>query len=423
MFGQSYFPPINSNNWDSIPPSQLNWNQNYIDSLNLFLDSNNSKAFILLIDGKIVLEKYFNGHAPTTSWFWASAGKSLTAFTLGIAQSENLLNIDDTSSSYLNSGWTSTSPSQESKISIRNQLTMTSGLDDGVNDPNCTVDSCLIYEADPGTRWAYHNGPYTLLGDVLEAATNQNLNNYTYQKVLNPIGMNGLYVKLGFNTVFFSTPRSMARFGHLVLNEGHWDSHVILNDSIYFQEMTNSSQSLNPAYGYLWWLNGKSTFKIPQSQIDFPGSICKDAPSDMYAALGKNGQLLNIVPSKKMVWIRMGDEPGNSLVPFQLNNQIWQYLKLIQNEGLSNPEITFLEKSIQAYPNPVQDILKVKWGENLKSDIKGNYIVSDGLGKRIINGAITSSHFEIDCSHLEKGLYFLTLKTKKKNSTIKFLKG
>ncbi|MEZ5069123.1 MAG: hypothetical protein R2847_11860 [Bacteroidia bacterium] len=38
---------------------------------------------------------------------------------------------------------------------------MTSGLDDGVPDNHCTYDSCLVYLADAGTRWAYHNAPYT----------------------------------------------------------------------------------------------------------------------------------------------------------------------------------------------------------------------------------------------------------------------
>ena len=55
-----YFPPVNSNTWDTISPLQLGWCDNKIDSLYQFLDSTDSKAFILLKDGKIVLEKYFN---------------------------------------------------------------------------------------------------------------------------------------------------------------------------------------------------------------------------------------------------------------------------------------------------------------------------------------------------------------------------
>ena len=57
---QSYFPPNSSSNWDSISPSSLDYCQTNIDSLYNYLDANNTKAFILLKDGKIVLENYFN---------------------------------------------------------------------------------------------------------------------------------------------------------------------------------------------------------------------------------------------------------------------------------------------------------------------------------------------------------------------------
>ena len=53
---QLYFPPVNSNTWDTTSPLQLSWCDNKIDSLYQFLDSTDSKAFILLKDGKIVLK-------------------------------------------------------------------------------------------------------------------------------------------------------------------------------------------------------------------------------------------------------------------------------------------------------------------------------------------------------------------------------
>jgi hypothetical protein len=46
----------------------------------------------------------------------------------------------------------------------------------------------------------------------------------------------------------------------------------------------------------------------------------------MIAAMGKNGQFLNVVPSQNLVWLRMGDDPGGSEVPFQLNDHIWEYI-------------------------------------------------------------------------------------------------
>ena len=323
---QSYFPPNNSSEWDTLSPSNFDWCPDKIDSLYGFLDEANSKSFILLKDGKIVLEQYFDEHTDSSYWYWASAGKTLSSFLLGIAQEEGFLNINDTTSDYLGSGWTYSSPEEEEKITIWNQLTMTSGLDDGVSNPFCTDDSCLIYLAEPETRWAYHNAPYTLLRPVLENATGQGINIYANQRLLNPIGMDGIFSYVGYDNVFSSTTRSMARFGLLIQNNGEWDGTQILSDENYFSQMVNSSQDLNESYGYLWWLNGKSSFMLPGTQFVFDGSLFPNAPNDVIAALGKNGQIINVVPSENMVWIRMGNATSTELVETNLNIGIWNYI-------------------------------------------------------------------------------------------------
>ncbi|MGB2458274.1 MAG: serine hydrolase domain-containing protein [Flavobacteriales bacterium] len=330
---QSYFPPISSSNWDSISPSSLDYCQANIDSLYDYLDANNTKAFILLKDGKIVLENYFNEHTDTSNWYWASAGKTIIALLTGIAQKDGLLDINTSTSSYLSEAWTNTTPEQESMISLWHQLTMTSGLDDGVEDPYCTLDTCLVYLAEAGTRWAYHNGPYTLLRNVIENASGLGINNYAFQKLTSPIGMNGVFVYEDYNSIFFSTARSMARFGLLILNEGQWNQNDILGDDVYYNAMINTSQEHNESYGYLWWLNGKNSFMVPQTQYVFDGQLSPNAPSDMFAAMGKNGQFINIVPSENMVWIRMGDAPEETLVPFNFNDEIWTYINQLNCEA------------------------------------------------------------------------------------------
>lgn len=333
-----YFPPLNGSNWDTTEPRSLNWCSSKIDSLYRFLDSNNTKAFMLLKNGKIVLEKYFGTHTQNTLWYWASAGKTLTSFVTGIAQQEHFLAITEPSSHYLGTGWTVCPPSKEDKITIRHQLTMTTGLDDEVQDPYCTLDTCLRYKADAGTRWAYHNAPYTQLDKVIETATGSTLNDYTTLKLKTPTGMTGMFYTVDYNHVFFSTARSMARFGLLILNKGNWNGNQVMTDTAYFRQMTHASQELNKGYGYLWWLNGSVSFMVPQSQIVFPGMMCPNAPADMIAALGKNGQLLNIVPSENLIWLRMGDAPENAEVPFLLNDQIWRYIKVFDCHANDIPE-------------------------------------------------------------------------------------
>src|SRR6478736_2731994 len=72
-----YFPPLTNNTWDTIAPASLGWCQPAIDSLYSYLEQTNTKAFMILKDGKIVLEKYFGNYTVDSIHYWASAGKSL----------------------------------------------------------------------------------------------------------------------------------------------------------------------------------------------------------------------------------------------------------------------------------------------------------------------------------------------------------
>jgi CubicO group peptidase (beta-lactamase class C family) len=402
-----YFPPVTGNTWDTISPVSLNWQQTKIDSLYHFLDTNDTKAFILLKEGKIVLEHYSGTHDQSSLWYWASAGKSLTAFLVGLAQQDQYLSLSDTTSDYLGTGWTSCNQAQEEKITIRHQLSMSSGLDDGVADPYCTFDSCLNCLADAGTRWAYHNAPYTLLDSVMEVATGMPLNTYLNQKVKTATGMTGAFVKSGYNNVFYSNARSMARYGLLILNHGNWNGTQILTDTAFFNQMVQSSQSLNPSYGYLWWLNGKPGFMVPGVQFLFPGFLFPDAPQDAFAAMGKNGQFLNVIPSSGMVWIRMGESPGSAEVPYLLNNQIWQHINDLDGSvtGIDAPAPKTLR--IQIYPNPTSGTLFVQSDHLLQSiellGFRGDVLKTFGCNEAKITLRIND---------LPDGFYLLRITTK-----------
>lgn len=397
-----YFPPNTGNTWDTISPQTLGYCSDKIDSLYAFLDTNNTKAFILLKDGKIVLEKYFGTHTQNSLWQWASAGKTITAFMVGVAQQEGYLSINDTTATYLGKGWTNCTPEQEEKITILNQLTMTSGLDDGVTDPFCTDVNCLVYKANAGSRWAYHNGPYTLLDGVIENATQQSLNSYTTQKLKNPTGITGGFVPVGYNNVYFSNARSMARFDLLILNKGNWNGNQILTDTDYYNQMISTSQTINKSYGYLWWLNGKQNFMVPSSQIVFPGFVAPNAPADMISAMGKGGQFLNVIPSQNMVWIRMGDEPVNSLVPFLLNDNIWEYVNdLVCNPTAIQPN-DFENNFVQLFPNPTNDIF------NLKSNFLIVKVeIFNQQGQMVETLQAQNKEISVKIEHLPKGLYYL----------------
>ena len=326
-----YFPPTTGTRWETTTAASLGWNETELNNLYPYLQSKNTKAFIILKNGRIVAEKYFGTFTADSAWYWASAGKTMTAFLTGIAQQEGLLNINNRSSLYLTTGWTSLPLAKENLITVKHQLTMTSGLDDGGTDNDCTLPACLTYKADAGTRWAYHNAAYTLLDKVVENATGLSYNNYFQQKIRDRIGMNGLWLKtMNSNNVFFSNARSMARFGLLMLNKGKWDNTSILSDENYFNSQVNTSQNLNISYGYLTWLNGKSSSMVPGIQTVFPVSLVPNAPADMYAALGKDDQKIYVVPSQKLVVIRMGNAAGGfSFAVSGFDSELWGKLKTI----------------------------------------------------------------------------------------------
>lgn len=411
-----YFPPLTGSTWETTDPATLGWCPDKIDSLLTFLDDTDSKAFLLLKDGKIVIEHYFGTFTRDSVWYWASAGKTITSMLVGIAQEDGLLDISQPTSTYLGTGWTSLTPAQESAITVRHQLSMSTGLDDGAGDPDCTLPSCLVYKAAPGTRWAYHNAPYTLLDSVIRNTTGQTLNQYTTQKIKTKTGMTGLWVKSGYNNVFVSTARSMARYGILMQNGGQWNTQTVLGDTAYFRQMTHTSQTLNRSYGYLWWLAGQSSFMIPQSQLVFNGSAMPAAPNDVIAALGKNGQILNISPGTGLVLVRMGQQPdGQSFyISNVYNDKIWQHVNALSCNSSSVSENTVLKMPI-IFPNPAEDMLYL----SVDNQIFEHTILYNNRGQKLREYQQID---RIDVSELAPGLYFVRRQTDNAVQTSSFIK-
>ncbi|MFK7923305.1 MAG: serine hydrolase [Bacteroidia bacterium] len=403
---QLYFPPIANENWETISPDSLGWCPDKVDSLLTFLDQKNSKSFIVLHKGKIAIEAYFDDYGRDSNWYWASSAKSLVGFMVGMAQEEGLLNIEDSTSQYLGTGWTDLSPTQEANIKIRHQLSMSTGLDDGVPNSNCLLDTCLQYLADPDTRWAYHNAPYRLLQDVLANASGQSINAFTQQRMFQRIGMRGLW----FNYLRFGRARDMARFGLLMLGKGVWDSDTLLHDQNYFQAMISPSQSLNQSYGYLWWLNGQGSYMLPSLQLQFPTNLIPAAPNDCYAALGKNDQKIYVVPSMDLVIVRQGDASGNSVFALSsFDNELWEHLNEVFCSASTPVEDTFAKSELSLYPNPTSDLLSIAWERSSSS--ASTIKLFDTQGKLVMRTSVPAGQNEISLpvNRLSVGLYLIQI--------------
>ena len=324
-----YFPATTGTDWETKSPSSLGWNQNALQPLKDYLLEKNSKSFMILVNGRIVMEEYFDGHTSTASWPWNSAGKTLVTATTGIAQQEGLLHINTKVAQYLGTGWTSEPLEKENLITSRHLLTMTSGIND---ESDFIVKANLTYLKDAGVRWSYHN-VFQKLMDVVAAASNQDFESYFNTKMKNKIGMDGSWNNGIVFKIYNSNTRSMARFGLLALNKGKWKEDQIINES-FFNESMSTSQNINPAYGYLWWLNGKTSYMVPGGQTVYEGLLVPSAPADMYAAMGADDQRIYVIPSKNMVVIRMGDASDPANPNFALSgfdDALWQKINAVIN--------------------------------------------------------------------------------------------
>ena len=234
----------------------------------------------------------------------ASVQKSVVSILFGIAQHRQLIRLQDTVTKHLGAGWSKADATAESRITLRHLLTMSSGLNDK-----------LEYRVPPGTKWQYNTGAYSQSLTAICRAANMEPNPLTRKWLTSPLGMSdSKWVKrqtvssaanrLGFAT----TTRDLARIGVLMLARGEWNGVPIVHDKAYLRESISPSQTMNPAYGYLWWLNGARS--AIRSGRRVRGPLVPGAPDDLFAALGALGRKLYVVPSRQLVVARLGGDPG-----------------------------------------------------------------------------------------------------------------
>ena len=197
----------------------------------------------------------------------------------------------------------------------------------------------------------------------------------------------------------------MARFGLLMQNNCIWNNDTLLYDTSYVQQMTKTSQSLNLSYGYLWWLNGKSSYMLPTSQIVFPGSYAPAAPSDMFAGLGKNGQIVSVSKRLGLVVVRMGNQATSGEVPTQLCNTIWEKLNSVMCNLTSINETLPNTTTVSIFPNPANSEINI---EGLNKNENNTIQIFDVQGKLVITKTITEKG-TIDLSELNKGVYVIKI--------------
>jgi CubicO group peptidase (beta-lactamase class C family) len=321
--------------WRTVSPAAVGLDAAKLDRIAQTAKNGKSNCFVVVRDGKLAGEWYFNGTGPNTTQDVYSVTKSLTSTLVGIAQDEGKLQIGARASSWI-PAWSGT-PSDP--VTIQELLSMDSGrqwsfqtdYEQLLSAPDRTAfASGLGQSQPPATHWTYNNAAVQTLEQVLRTATGEDVATFAKQQLFAPLGMTHTSMgrdKAGNPQMFEglqSTCRDLARFGELMLDEGSWGGKRIVSSSWVAQATGRSSTTLNAAYGYLWWLNRSGPIVSPlaaigvagaKSQTTRHGQMVKGAPAAMYWAIGLGDQLIQVDPGTKTVVVRLGEPQPNPQPP------------------------------------------------------------------------------------------------------------
>jgi CubicO group peptidase (beta-lactamase class C family) len=292
------------------PLSSINNEKDLPAPLLSMLEELNTIGLLAIKNDSIIYERYWDGYDQKSYSGSFSVTKSITSLLIGIALKEGKIkSLEEPIGNYLpefKSG-------EKSKVRIVDLLTMSSGSDWDESYANpLSVTTEMYYGTDvykvatgvniihkPGTFHSYKSGDTQLLGLLLEKATGMSLSQYASQKLWQPLGAEHPALwstdKTGGHEkaycCFNSNTRDFARIGRLMLDSGRWKGQEIITKDYFVKSVSpcmipdELGEKCN-YYGYQWWI--------------FP------ADEPIFYARGILGQYIIVIPSKKVVLVRLG---------------------------------------------------------------------------------------------------------------------
>lgn len=328
-FSPFLFPskPSESFEWQTVQPEEVGLESQYLRKLVQHIKDSNIYSvdgIVVVKNGKIALEEYFNGFTKDSLHNVTSVGKSLTSALTGIAINQGLI-LDKRIrlTDCLNEAYDIQNlTSQKQQIEIQHILTMSSGLacDDwdetspGNEQKFQYVPNVFAYVLnlpmlrDPGEKFAYCTGGANLLGEIIRKKSGKSLKDYADESLFRRIGVEenewfivpnpaGKEYSGGGNLL---KPRDMARFGLLYLNMGRWQNEQIVPRE--WVEESTKKQIKTPdgeSYGYFWWIK---EFKHGDKVIS------------AFEASGNGGNKITVIPELDLVIVLTGSGYGSVFV-------------------------------------------------------------------------------------------------------------
>jgi CubicO group peptidase (beta-lactamase class C family) len=278
-----------------------------------------TRALIVIHDGCLVYEKYGSGITKDMRLLSWSTVKSVTNALVGILVGQGKLNIKDPAPV---AEWAGTDDPRRT-ITLDQLLRMSSGLEwvEAYADrPVSDVNAMLFRKADmaaftasksmaaaPDSVWNYSSGTANLIQRIIRKvfASDEEYWNFPGRALFDKIGMRSAVWERDASGTFvgssylYATARDFARFGLLCLNDGVWLGERILPEGWIKYSTTPTPAAPQGQYGALFWLNAGDPGK-PET-LPYP-----KLPEDTYFALGYQGQTIALLPSRKLVVVRLG---------------------------------------------------------------------------------------------------------------------
>ncbi len=296
-----------------------------------------SMGIVIIRNGYIVGEAYFNGSSRYTRFESYSVAKSFMSALIGIALDQEILQSVDTPiynyypellqkkgirvrGGILNESFSTTAetasvilPSSEKKrITIEHVLQMSSGLEWNESDIDLSSDVPQMMRSndyikyvlsksithEPGTYWRYSSGDSMLLSGIIQRATGRTSYEFGYDNLFLPIGIPGIMWESdpAGHTIggwgIDATVREFAKFGHLYLKKGQWDNQQVVSEEWVSESVRPVSETVD-FYGYQWWL-------VPDNE----GNTGSVVPDDVFYAQGLLNQNIFIIPGEDIVIVR-----------------------------------------------------------------------------------------------------------------------
>ena len=300
----------------------------------LFGGASKTEGAVVHHNGSIVYEKYAAGFDATNRHLAYSVSKSVGSALLGIAVGEGLMKLEDSVCRYVPAP-TGADPTY-CETTIESVVQMTSGLkwEESYEDPATSNVLPMLYgdEADMGLyvamrrragavgkTWHYSSGDSNLLARALRSALGgKDMRAWANERFFVPAGLSSAVFEsdrsgtLLFSSGVFMTPRDMARFGQLYLDDGaapvlpaSWVAFTRTPAAAVATPTLRKSDALHErggSYGASFWLNAATATAPPETML-YAG-----APRDTFCAQGTWGQRICIIASRKLVIVRVGND-------------------------------------------------------------------------------------------------------------------